>query len=27
ECDELNIDWHEKRTLVLERFEVVYPVN
>ncbi|MCF9327742.1 ASCH domain-containing protein [Vibrio parahaemolyticus] len=25
ECDELNIDWHEQRLLVLERFKVVYP--
>lgn len=25
ECDELGIEWHEQRLLVLERFEVVYP--
>ncbi len=25
ECDELGIEWHEQRLLLLERFEVVYP--
>ncbi|MGP8306160.1 ASCH domain-containing protein [Vibrio sp. YIC-376] len=27
ECDELGIDWHEQRLLVLERFKVVYPLT
>ncbi|MEF1250362.1 RNA-binding protein, partial [Vibrio owensii] len=27
ECDELGIDWHEQRLLVLERFRVVYPIS
>lgn len=25
ECEELGIEWHEQRLLLLERFEVVYP--
>lgn len=27
ECEELGIDWHEQRLLVLERFRVVYPIS
>ncbi|MCG9699935.1 ASCH domain-containing protein [Vibrio natriegens] len=27
ECDELSIEWHEQRLLVLERFKVVYPLD
>lgn len=27
ECDDLGIDWHEQRLLVLERFKVVYPLG
>ncbi|MCF7480694.1 ASCH domain-containing protein [Vibrio sp. J1-1] len=27
ECDELGIQWHEQRLLVLERFKVVYPLD
>lgn len=27
ECDELGIEWHEQRLLVLERFKVVYPLD
>lgn len=25
ECDELAVEWHEQRLLVLEHFKVVYP--